>query len=181
MSKLAVIGVMGSSENAHEDLAAPLGRLLARLPVHLLTGGGQAAMAAVSRAFVESESRKGLCIGVIPAETLEHPTHTRAGYPNDWVELAIRTHLVAKHPDAWDGLTRNHINILSSDVVIALPGSRGTAHEIDLAVKYGKPVAAYFHREDEMENVPEVVSQCTAITQVEAFLDAQLAAHAPAA
>jgi len=31
--------------------------------------------------------------------------------------------------------SRNHINILSSDVVIALPGSKGTYSEVMLAIR----------------------------------------------
>ncbi len=40
MNRLPIVGVMGSGVHPHEELAAPLGRRLARLDVHLLTGGG---------------------------------------------------------------------------------------------------------------------------------------------
>ena len=179
INTLPVVGVMGSSETAHDDLAEPLGRLLAGLPAHLLTGGGAATMASVCKAFVECEPRRGLSIGVIPAAALETPTISRTGYPNRWVELPIHTHLIAKHPDAWGGLTRNHVNILSSDVVVALPGSRGTAHEIELALNYGKPVAAFFHRPGEMDGLPPAVAQFTAIEEVRAFLAEHLDLGAP--
>jgi predicted Rossmann-fold nucleotide-binding protein len=43
-----------------------------------------------------------------------------------------------------DPRSRNHINVLSSDVVIVLPGNGGTESEMTLAVRYGKPVIAFF-------------------------------------
>ena len=170
MKRLPVIGVMGSSQTSHEDLAAPLGRFLASLPVHLLTGGGQAAMTAVARAFTSVEPRAGLSIGVIPAADLHDPTTHREGYPNPYVELAINTHLIAKQPAAWDGLTRNHINILSSDAVIALPGSNGTRHEIKMAIDYQRPVATLFRSPDEMGELPKGVRQCADLGDIEDFL-----------
>ena len=75
-----------------------------------------------------------------------HPSHidadpgTPPGYPNPWVELAIRTHLDARGDDGSGIRSRNHINILSADVVIALPGSSGTASEVELAIRYGRPL-----------------------------------------
>jgi uncharacterized protein (TIGR00725 family) len=170
LTKLPIVGVMGSSELPHADLAEPLGALLASLPVHLLTGGGQGVMGSVSAAFVRIQNRKGLCIGVIPAESVDHPTKTAEGYPNAHVELAIRTHLIRKQPLLWDGLTRNHINILTADAVIALPGSTGTAHEIAIAARYGKPTAVFLHHEHEMNSLPETVRFCAAIADVRTFL-----------
>ena len=38
------------------------------------------------------------------------------------------------------GSARNSINVLSSDVVVACPGSAGTVSEIALALKHGKVV-----------------------------------------
>ncbi len=174
MKKLPIVGVMGSGEHPHEDLAKPLGALLASLPVHLLTGAGQGVMGAVSRAFASVKERAGLSIGVVPAESLDHPTRRRPGYPNAHVEIPIFTHLVAKQPNHWDGLTRNHINILTANAVVVLPGSVGTAHEVELCVRYGRPAAAYFHTADEMNAMPETVRVCLDIAEVEAFLRATL-------
>lgn len=174
VTRLPIVGVMGSSEHAHADLAVPLGRLLAAMPVHLLTGAGQGVMGAVSAAFVKVKNRAGLCIGVVPAEDIEHPTQAAQGYPNEYVELPIRTHLVRKQPFLWDGLTRNHVNILTADVVIALPGSTGTAHEIEIAARYGKPTAAFFHREDEMHALPETVRCCLTLEEVRRFIEEKL-------
>ena len=173
--KLPIVGVMGSHETPHADLAAPLGELIASLPVHLLTGSGPGVMGAVSKAFAQVKDRPGLCIGVVPAASIHHPTRTPEGYPNEFVELAIKTHLERKQPYLWDGLTRNHINILTADAVIALPGSAGTAHEIEIAVRYGKSVATFLHHEDEMGPQPETVRFCATIDDVRAFLRDTLA------
>jgi uncharacterized protein (TIGR00725 family) len=170
VTRLPIVGVMGSSEHAHADLAEPLGALLGSLPVHLLTGAGQGVMGAVCAAFVRVGNRKGLCVGVAPAESLHHPTRAPEGYPNDYVELAIRTHLVRKQPLLWDGLTRNHINILTADAIVALPGSTGTAHEIAISARYGKPTAAFLHHEHEMNALPETVRYCSSIDDVRTFL-----------
>ena len=122
---------MGSGVRSHEDLAVPLGRRLARLGVHVLTGGGGGVMESVSRAFASVEGRAGLVIGVLPGP------EAVPGYPNRWVEIAIRTHLGRTEDDPG---SRNHVNVLASDVVVALPGSAGTASEVALSVRYGRPL-----------------------------------------
>jgi predicted Rossmann-fold nucleotide-binding protein len=40
-------------------------------------------------------------------------------------------------------MSRNHINALSGDVLIALPGGAGTVSEVMLAVRYGKPIVLF--------------------------------------
>ena len=129
---------MGSGAARHAHLAKPLGRALAPIGVHLLTGGGRGVMEAVSRAFHEVSGREGLVIGVLPAA--DAGPGAPPGYPNPWVELAIRTHLDARGDDGSGLRSRNHVNILSSDVVVALPGSAGTASEVELAIRYGRPL-----------------------------------------
>ena len=136
---------MGSGSARHAHLAEPLGRALARLGVHLLTGGGAGVMESVSRAFGAVPDRAGLVIGILPAgdtppDRADADPGTPPGYPNPRVELAIRTHLDARGDDGSGLRSRNHINILTSDVVIALPGSSGTASEVDLAVRYRRPL-----------------------------------------
>lgn len=140
-----VVGVMGSGSARHAQLAEPLGRALARLGVHLLTGGGAGVMESVSRAFSAVPGREGLVIGILPAgdtrpDRAEADPGTPPGYPNPRVELAIRTHLDYRGDDGSGLRSRNHINILSSDVVIALPGSSGTASEVELAIRYHRPL-----------------------------------------
>ena len=140
-----VVGVMGSGSARHAHLAEPLGRALARLGVHLLTGGGAGVMESVSRAFHDVPGREGLVIAILPAgdarpDRADADPGTPPGYPNPWVELAIRTHLDARGDDGSGLRSRNHINVLSSDVVIALPGSSGTASEVELAIRYRRPL-----------------------------------------
>lgn len=150
--RIPVVGVMGSGSARHADLAEPLGRALARMGVHLLTGGGGGVMESVSRAFAAVPGREGLVVGILPAGDARpgrgdaDPSHidadpgTPPGYPNPWIELAVRTHLDARGDDGSGVRSRNHINILSSDVVVALPGSSGTASEVELAIRYGRPL-----------------------------------------
>ena len=135
-----VVGVMGSGVRAHRSLAAPLGRGLARMGVHLLTGGGGGVMASVARAFAETESRAGLVVGVLPGCAESVGGAAPPGYPNPWVELAVRTHLDARGAGGSSSMSRNHVNVLSSDVVVALPGGDGTASEVALALRYGRPL-----------------------------------------
>lgn len=171
--RLPVVGVMGSGGDEHDDLAAPLGRWLARRGVHLLTGGGRGVMEAVSRAFHGVEGRRGLVIGVLPAS--DDGPFPPDGYPNPWIEIAVRTHLPARG-DAGDSLrSRNAINVLSADVVVALPGGSGTASEIRLAVRYGRPVVAY-RPEGRGEPVPDSsVPVATTLAEVQSFVNGAVA------
>ena len=140
---LRVVGVMGSGVRAHADLAAPLGRGLARMGVHLLTGGGGGVMACASRAFAEVEGRAGVVVGVLPGRVGGTPVagaSSPPGYPNPFVELAIQTHLDVRGAEGDSAASRNHVNVLSSDVVVALPGGEGTASEVVLALRYGRPL-----------------------------------------
>lgn len=93
-------------------------------------------MEAVARAFVNCAERAGTSLGVIPS--LEgNPTMPKSSlYPNPYVEISIRTHLPFSSTHQ---LSRNHINILTSDLLVVLYGSSGTISECDLAKHYGKP------------------------------------------
>jgi len=65
------------------------------------------------------------------------------GYPNEWVEVPVYTHLPTSGNNGHEPNSRNHINILSADVVVALPGGPGTGSELQLAALYGKPKMAF--------------------------------------
>ncbi len=136
-----IVGVMGSGAESHEDLAAPLGRAIAGNGWHLLTGAGRGTMTATSRAFAETEGRKGLCLGVVPRE--QDGDDSPDGYPNPWVEVVIRTHLPLSGASGTGPFSRNHINVLSADAVVALPGSAGTWSEIELSLRYERPLAVF--------------------------------------
>lgn len=137
------IGVMGSGSEEHETDARAVGELLADLGVNLLTGGGPGVMRAVSRAFTLHPGRRGICIGIIPCASEEDRVTPKPGYPNEFVELAIHTHLPYRGRQGTHDLSRNHINVLSCRAIIALPGEHGTMSEISLALRYKKPVVAY--------------------------------------
>lgn len=139
--RLPIVGVMGSGSSSHVEKASRLGCWLAGRGVHLLTGGGGGVMAAVSRAFHEVPGRRGLVLGILPGE--EGSVRPKPGYPNPWVEIPIFTHLPHSGTRGTDPLSRNHINILTSRVIVALPGSTGTASEARLAIEYGRPIVAY--------------------------------------
>ena len=170
VTRRPVVGVMGSSTQAHEDVAAPLGRLLAGIGVHLLTGGGVAAMGAVSQAFAEVSPRAGLVIGVLPSDLPDGVPVPRPGYPNPWVEIAIFTHLRLSGISGTDPRSRNHINILSSDVVVVLPGGEGTQSEAELAVRYHKPAIAFLGDNTVAWPVPGAIRVARTIEEVDAFV-----------
>lgn len=117
-----IIGVMGPGETAtQEDLenAYELGQLIAVNQWVLLTGGRPVGvMDAASRG---AKQAGGLTVGILP----------NSQGISEAVDLAIITDL---------GQSRNNINVLSSDVVIACGMGLGTASEVALALKNGKSV-----------------------------------------
>jgi uncharacterized protein (TIGR00725 family) len=146
------VGVMGSGVDEHDELARPIGELLAALGVNLLTGGGHGVMTAVSRAYVRHPRASGICIGIIPCASLTDRAARKPGYPNPFVELPVYTHLPLSGDEGTADLSRNHINVLTSDAIVALPGGDGTASEVALARRYSTPVVL-FHRAAEIEDV----------------------------
>jgi len=140
----AVVAVVGSGSRADTNLCKAVGRLVAKLGCHLLTGAGRATMAEVSGVFVAEPRRSGLVVGVVPGGVDARGAYgVKEGYPNPWVELAIYTHLPDSGTEGKSATSRNHINVLSADTVVALPGGAGTRSEIELAIGYGVPVVAF--------------------------------------
>ncbi|MGH7709800.1 MAG: cytochrome [Gemmatimonadaceae bacterium] len=99
-----------------------LGELLAEQGWIVLTGGRPfGVMEAASRGAKRVSG--SLTIGILP---------TADEVPSAFVDVAIRTDL---------GHGRNNVNVLTSDVVFACGvGGPGTASEVALAVKNGRPV-----------------------------------------
>jgi len=170
VTRLPIVGVIASGSQAHEDLAAPLGCWLATQPVHLLTGAGQGAMAAVSKAFAETPDRKGLILGIVPCKSESAPASAKDGYPNQWVEVPIRTHLHLSGQRGEDLRSRNHIVVLTAAVLVALPGSAGTASEVRLAVRYNKQIIAFLNSRDEIPELPSEVRWEQDFGQVKLFI-----------
>lgn len=159
-----VVAVIGSRAEADAGLCRAVGRLVAELGCDLLTGAGGGVMTEVSRAFCERRDElgsTGLSIGIVPGSIDGQGDYaSEPGYPNPWVELPVYTHLSRS--------SRNHINVLSADAIVALPGGPGTRSEADLAKKYGIAIVAYG------SPAPEGVERATGIEQVREFLESQL-------
>lgn len=163
--RLPIVGVMGSG-SSEPALAEPLGAALAVLDVHLLTGGGRGAMAAVSRGFASVARRKGKIVGILPG--VGDPPRPRDGYPNPWIEIPIQTHLPLSGDQGEDPLSRNAINVLTADALIALAGGPGTASEVRLAMRFGKPLAALVAARDQIPGLPD---DAPLVETVEAAVD----------
>ncbi len=173
---MAIIGVMGSGQTAWDELARPLGAWIAQHGHDLLTGGGEGVMLAVSRAFSQTPGRRGRCIGVVPTRHDSTRGYAAlAGYPNPFVDLPIVTPLPKREASAAPGtLSRNDINILTSDVVIALPGSAGTLDEIGLALRFARPLMC-FGPATAFSAVPGHVKKSALLDEVTDFIQAHLA------
>jgi uncharacterized protein (TIGR00725 family) len=119
-----VIGVMGGGESASAEdcrLAYRLGALIAAEGWILLNGGRNiGVMDASARG---ARDRGGLTVGILPGAGTEHASR--------YIDIAIVTNM---------GGARNVINVLSSDIIVAMAGKAGTISEIALALKYEKPV-----------------------------------------
>jgi len=119
-----IIGVMGSGEPSprHLALARELGREIARAGWILLTGGRDVGVMDAASAGAK-ELSGSLTLGILPETSSRVSSH---------VDVAIFTDL---------GNGRNNINVLTSDVVVACGvEGPGTASEVALALKSGKPV-----------------------------------------
>lgn len=119
-----IAGVMGAADASPERLADAerLGELLAEQGWVVLTGGRPfGVMEAASRGAKRVSG--SLTIGILP---------TADEVPSAFVDIAIRTDL---------GHGRNNVNVLSSDVIFACGvEGPGTASEVALAIKNGRPV-----------------------------------------
>lgn len=119
-----VAGIMGAADATPERLADAerLGELLAADGWIVLTGGRPfGVMEAASRGAKRVTG--SLTIGILP---------TADEVPSAFIDVAIRTDL---------GHGRNNVNVLSSDVVFACGvEGPGTASEVALALKNGRPV-----------------------------------------
>ena len=172
MSRLPIVGVMGSGSRPYLERASALGCWLAECGVHLLTGGGGGVMAAVSQSFYDTPNRRGLVIGILPCdESLEKP---KDGYTNEWVEIPVLTHLPLSGERGTEPMSRNHINVLTSDVIVALPGDAGTGSEVRLAVTYERPIIAFVESDQEIPGLPKSVSISNSLAGVRTFVMTQL-------
>jgi hypothetical protein len=119
-----VIGVIGSGEELAPEIASlayDLGRLIAAEGWVLLNGGRPAGVMEASAKGARENG--GLTVGVLPGK--------ESSAASQYMEVVIATGM---------GDGRNYINVLSSDIVVSLPGKAGTISEIALALKNRKKV-----------------------------------------
>lgn len=121
-----IVGVMGSGEDGDAALLAlarELGAAIADEGWVLLNGGRDSG---VMDASAEGAALAGgLVVGILPdGDTRGASRH---------LDIPIRTGL---------GEARNEVNVLSSDVVVAMQGGAGTLSEVALALKAGRAVIA---------------------------------------
>ena len=108
------------NDGDYED-ARCLGCLIAQEGWILLNGGrASGIMEASARGAKE---KGGLTIGILPGTDPE--------WASEYIDIPILTGI---------GFARNYINVLTSEVVVALPGRTGTISEIALALNIGKKV-----------------------------------------
>jgi uncharacterized protein (TIGR00725 family) len=165
-----VVAVIGSGHAPHIERSRPLGTWLAGRGTHLLTGGGGGVMVAVTEAFTRVAPRLGTALGILPSDGSSAPAPP-AGYPNPWIEVPILTHLPLRGEAGADERSRNHVVVLSADLVVALPGSAGTASEIELAGRYGRPLIIWA---DADTFVGASAPLARSLDEVTAFLDKHL-------
>jgi len=127
-------------------------------------------MNSVSRAFTRSPHRAGLCIAILPCRSERDRSTPKPGYPNEFVELPIYTHLPNSGDLGRHDLSRNHIIVLSCTAIVALPGEAGTASEVDLSLQYRKPIVVYSHDTASVENFSPTPPRLSRISDVRAFL-----------
>jgi len=158
-----VVGVMGGYHPpAPVETYFELGAQLARDGFHVLTGGGGTMaggpVTSLLAGFSSVGGRAGRAIGVVPMGATEGL--------NPFNDTLLFTNLPAGH--AYPN-SRNHLNVLLSDVIVALAGGPGTLHEIGLARLYGRALAAdsYWRQ---MVEVPDEVSALPADASSFGFL-----------
>jgi hypothetical protein len=102
---------------------------------------------------------------------LEEPKN---GYTNEWIEIPVLTHLPLSGERGTEPMSRNHINVLTSDVIVALPGDAGTGSEVRLAVRYERPIIAFVESDQEIPGLPNSVSISGSLAGVRTFVMTQL-------
>lgn len=118
-----IVGVMGGGAVSPEvcQQAYRLGALIAKEGWILLNGGRPAGVMEASARGARENG--GLTVGILPGAGSDEASK--------YVDIVIATGM---------GDGRNYINVLSSDVIVALPGKAGTISEIALALKNRKKV-----------------------------------------
>lgn len=117
--QIAVVGAGRCAEDVAE-LAEEVGAEIGRRGCVLVCGGLGGVMEAAARG---ASAGGGLTVGILPGYAAE----------------AANPHLDVVLPSGM-GHARNVVVVAGGDAVIALPGEHGTAAEVALALKLGRPV-----------------------------------------
>lgn len=119
-----IVGIIGagSCSSDIEELAADVGREIARNGAALICGGLGGVMTAAARGAREMG---GPTIGILPGPDV------RAA--NAYIDYPVATNM---------GQARNAVIVQTAEVLIAVAGEYGTLSEIALALKIGKAVVA---------------------------------------
>jgi len=119
-----IVGVRGPGEGAHDNdinVAKKLGELIGKEGWILLTGGRNSGV--MHAATQGAKETGGTTIGIIPGTNLQGVSH--------FVDIPILTGM---------GNARNNINVLSSNLIIAIGIGPGTLSEIALGIKNEKKI-----------------------------------------
>lgn len=143
-----VIGVVGAGTCSPElaELAAEVGREIARKGAILVCGGLEGVMSAAASGAKELG---GVTLGILPG-----PDPAGA---NEFIDFPIATGM---------GPARNSIIVHTADVLIAIGGEYGTLSEIALALKIGKGVIAL----EPQFQIPGIITVQTPLSAVDEAL-----------
>ncbi|MBN1599066.1 MAG: LOG family protein [Bacteroidales bacterium] len=123
-TRIPIIGIMGPGEDATKTdvaVARIAGEVVSESGYILLTGGRDCGV--MEAAMKSAKASGGKTVGILPDANKERMSQ--------YVDIPIVTGI---------GNARNIINILTSDVIIAIGKGPGTFSEIALAVKNKKPI-----------------------------------------
>ena len=116
---ISVIG--GHKANGRvEELAYQVGQMVAKLDAVLVCGGLDGVMTHAARG---AKDAGGLTIGLLPGKEKQDA--------NPFIDIALPTSI---------GYARNAMVACSAHIIVALPGSHGTACEISYGLVYNRPV-----------------------------------------
>ncbi|MBU0469524.1 MAG: TIGR00725 family protein [Candidatus Omnitrophica bacterium] len=117
-----VVSVIGGHEinQEVENIAYNVGKIVAEVGAVLVCGGLGGVMKAAAKGCSEAG---GLTIGLLPGKDKSDA--------NEYIKIALPTTI---------GYARNAMVASSADIIIALPGSHGTACEISYGFVYKRPI-----------------------------------------
>lgn len=117
-----VVSVIGGHEidSKVEELACNIGKIIAEVGAVLVCGGLGGVMKAAAKGCSDAG---GLTIGLLPGKDKADA--------NEYIKIALPTTI---------GFARNAMVASSADIIIALPGSHGTACEISYGFVYKRPI-----------------------------------------